>query len=59
MQSSTKEMAPEEQEHESLFPDKDIGDKLADPESASKSKKKRKARDNVVRHTIVPLNLII
>ena len=48
-QSSTKEIASEQQETEFSFTgNENIADKLADPDAASKSKKKRKAQDNLV-----------
>ena len=47
-QTSKKEIAVEDQEDEFSFGGNDISDKLADPDAASKAKKKRRAQENTV-----------
>ena len=47
--ASAKEIALGEDEPEFSFTGNDISDKLANPDEASKAKKKRKANENAVR----------
>ena len=48
LQASAKEIALGEDEPEFSFTGNDISDKLANPDEASKAKKKRKANENAV-----------
>ena len=48
LKASAKEIALEEDEPEISFTGNDISDKLANPDEASKAKKKRKANENAV-----------